>query len=61
MNTLEFGPEDKRYTRKILEAVIRVGVVALLILWSFEIFKPFLGPIVWGSSFRLPASESSAG
>jgi predicted PurR-regulated permease PerM len=48
MNTLEFGPEDKRYTRKIMEAVIRVGIVALLILWSFEIFKPFLGPIVWG-------------
>lgn len=48
MNQPEFGPDDKRYTRKIMEAVIRVGLVALLILWSFEIFKPFLGPVVWG-------------
>lgn len=48
MNAPEFTAEEKRYTRKILEAVIRVGLVALLVLWSFQIFRPFLGPVVWG-------------
>lgn len=48
MNTPELTPDERRYTRKVMEAVIRVGLVALLLLWSFQIFKPFLGPVVWG-------------
>lgn len=43
-----FGADDRRYTRKIMEATIRIGLIALLTLWSFQIFKPFLGPVVWG-------------
>lgn len=31
-----------------MEAVIRIGIVVLLALWSFQIFSPFLGPVVWG-------------
>lgn len=39
---------EQRYTRKVLEAVIRIGLILLLALWSFQIFSPFLGPVVWG-------------
>jgi len=39
---------EQRYTRKVLEAVIRIGLLVLLALWSFQIFSPFLGPVVWG-------------
>ena len=48
MSTPHFSDDDQRYTRKVMEAVIRVGLIALLVLWSFQIFSPFLGPVVWG-------------
>ena len=39
---------ERLFTRKVLEATIRTGIVLLLALWSFKIFSPFLGPVVWG-------------
>lgn len=35
-------------TRSALEAVTKIGLVALLIVWCFEIIAPFSIPIVWG-------------
>jgi predicted PurR-regulated permease PerM len=35
-------------TQQALEAITRIGVVALLVLWCFEIVRPFIVPIVWG-------------
>ncbi|MGP0594331.1 AI-2E family transporter [Nitrospira sp. T9] len=35
-------------TKSALEAVTKIGLVALLIVWCFEIIHPFVGPIVWG-------------
>ena len=48
MNVPEAKLKEQQYTQKVMEAVIRVGIVLLLALWSFQIFKPFLGPVVWG-------------
>jgi predicted PurR-regulated permease PerM len=33
---------------RVLEVGVRVGLVALLGLWCFQIVRPFLQPIVWG-------------
>lgn len=30
------------------EAAIRIGVVALLIAWCFQIVRPFITPVIWG-------------
>jgi predicted PurR-regulated permease PerM len=38
----------EQFTHKVLEATIRTGIVVLLAFWSFKIFSPFLGPVVWG-------------
>ena len=48
MNAFALTEKERLYTRKVMEAAIRIGIVALLLLWSFVIFRPFLGPVVWG-------------
>ena len=39
---------NEEFTQQALEATIKIGVVALLVLWCFEIVKPFIIPILWG-------------
>lgn len=48
MNQSELQVSEQLFTRKVLEASIRTGIVFVLVLWSFKIFSPFLGPVVWG-------------
>lgn len=48
MSNSEQQVDVQLFTRKVLEASIRTGLVFLLALWSFKIFSPFLGPVVWG-------------
>ena len=38
---------EERYNRTIYIA-LRIGFIALLFIWSFEIIKPFILPILWG-------------
>ena len=40
--------KDKLSTKQALEAAIRIGFVALLLVWCFEIIKPFIIPVLWG-------------
>jgi len=42
------GSSDETVQRAV-EAAIRIGVVALLGLWVFQIVAPFIHPIVWGA------------
>jgi predicted PurR-regulated permease PerM len=32
-----------------MEAAIRIGLVLLLVLWCFNIVRPFIMPVLWGS------------
>lgn len=40
--------QEKAFLRRALEASIRIGLVVLLVLWCFEIVKPFVIPVIWG-------------
>jgi predicted PurR-regulated permease PerM len=40
--------KEKAFLRRALEATIRIGLVVLLVLWCFEIVKPFIVPVIWG-------------
>jgi len=40
--------EDTVWIRRGIEASLRVGVIALLVLWSLKIMRPFIGPVAWG-------------
>lgn len=40
--------EDRVFFGRALETSIRLGLLALLLFWSFQIARPFIPPIVWG-------------
>ncbi len=39
---------EKEFTARTLEAVIRVGLVLILLTWCFKIVLPFAVPVIWG-------------
>lgn len=41
------GP-DNAFLNRVMEATIRIAVVAVLVAWCFQIIGPFLVPIAWG-------------
>ncbi len=40
--------EDRASFKRALETSIRIGLVALLVIWCFQVARPFVQPIVWG-------------
>jgi predicted PurR-regulated permease PerM len=40
--------ESEAFLGRVTEATIRIGVIALLVGWCFQITRPFIIPIVWG-------------
>lgn len=48
MSETETRPPDLVVARTAIEAVVRVGVVLLLLAWVFLLARPFIGAIVWG-------------
>jgi predicted PurR-regulated permease PerM len=49
MTSPEPPTTDRAFMKRTVEAAIRIGVIAALILWCFIIARPFLIPIVWGA------------
>ena len=41
--------EDKLFQARALDAVVRISLLALLVLWCFNIVRPFILPILWGA------------
>ena len=40
--------EDRAFLVRATEASIRIGLVALLVLWCFNVVRPFIQPVLWG-------------
>ena len=40
---------ERVFMKRAVEAAIRIGTIAGLIVWCFIIARPFLIPIVWGA------------
>ena len=49
MNDISESTQDKIFQRRAIEASIRVGLIVLLLLWCFNIVKPFVLLILWGA------------
>lgn len=45
--------DNKGYQSRALEVAIRIGLLALLVLWCFNIVKPFILPVLWGTIFAV--------
>ncbi len=49
MDTTHGNPEDRLFVNRAVEAAIRVGVLLILVIWSFQIVEPFVIPTLWGA------------
>ena len=41
--------EDKAFHARTMDAAIRIALLALLVLWCFQIARPFIMPVLWGA------------
>jgi predicted PurR-regulated permease PerM len=49
MNQPEKTKPEKSYMEKAVDIAIRIGVLALLIAWCFQILRPFITIVIWGA------------
>jgi predicted PurR-regulated permease PerM len=48
MKTSVTAVNDRAFLNRTIEATIRVGLIAVLLLYCFQIIRPFIIPVVWG-------------
>jgi len=48
MNNPSVETDNSLTVKKIIEIVVPIGLIALLLVWCFNIIAPFIAPIVWG-------------
>jgi predicted PurR-regulated permease PerM len=41
--------DDTHFHRRVIDAAIRIGLVFLLVLWCFNIVRPFILLVLWGA------------
>lgn len=47
MNIAEPSETDQQTAKRVIDTALRLGLVALMVFWSFSIFKPFVTPVLW--------------
>jgi predicted PurR-regulated permease PerM len=40
--------ESDKLVKNVLESVVKIAVLAVLVIWTFFLIKPFLTPVIWG-------------
>jgi predicted PurR-regulated permease PerM len=48
MNTPASDTDNKAYFNRTIETLIRLGAVAILVIYCYQIVRPFVIPMVWG-------------
>ena len=36
-------------SQKVIDIAIRLGILAVLLAWCFQILRPFISPVIWGT------------
>jgi len=49
MNQPDKMTQEKSYMTLAIDIAIRIGVLALMIAWCFQILRPFITPVIWGA------------
>jgi predicted PurR-regulated permease PerM len=49
MNQPDKMAQEKSYLGLATDIAIRIGVLALLVAWCFQILRPFITPVIWGT------------
>jgi predicted PurR-regulated permease PerM len=47
-NIPTLSESDRHFLNLTVEAALRIGLLAALVVWCFDIARPFLVPILWG-------------
>ncbi len=48
VTTEDEDSRERAILKRVLEIGIRIGLLLLLVVWSFEIVRPFIVPVFWG-------------
>jgi len=48
MNTPDTTVNDRAFLNRTVEATVRLGLIAILVIYCFQIVQPFIIPVVWG-------------
>ncbi|MEE4143940.1 MAG: AI-2E family transporter [Halieaceae bacterium] len=43
------------FVRNMIESTLRIGLLLILLLYTYEIIRPFTGPILWGAIIAMAA------
>jgi predicted PurR-regulated permease PerM len=46
---------DPRFVRNMIESTLRIGLLLMLLVFSYDIIKPFTTPILWGAIIAMAA------
>lgn len=49
------GDYDPLFVRNMIEATLRIGLLLILLLFAYDIIKPFTTPILWGAIIAIAA------
>jgi predicted PurR-regulated permease PerM len=49
MNPSLQPPTDDPFLSRTIEATIRIGLLIIIAVWCFEIVKPFIAVVIWGT------------
>lgn len=41
--------DDRQFHARVMDAAVRIGLLALLVFWCFSIVRPFIMPVLWGA------------
>ena len=49
------GGYDPLFVRNMIESALRIGLLLILLIFSYDIIKPFVTPILWGAIIAMAA------
>ena len=50
MNTeVTSSGHDENFINNMVESALRIGLILILVIWSYDIVRPFVIPIIWGA------------
>lgn len=47
---------NQLFVKNAVEASIRIGLIFILVSWSYQIMKPFIVPVLWGAIIAVSAA-----
>ncbi|MAT92987.1 MAG: AI-2E family transporter [Halioglobus sp.] len=46
---------DPLFVRNMIESFLRIGLLAILLFWSYDVIRPFMVPLAWGAIIAMAA------